>query len=71
MEFERSEMKKFIQLGKEFGLEGEKVLEFVREQEEKEEKRRKEEREEKNAERKNVKRNLGSLKEKKKRNVGS
>ena len=45
-------MDKFIQLGKEFGLEGEKLLEFVREQEEKEreEKRREEEREEKRRE---------------------
>ena len=34
------EMEKFIQLGEKFGLEGEKLLEFVREQEEKEEKRR-------------------------------
>ena len=33
-------MEKFIQLGEKFGLEGEKLLEFVREQEEKEEKRR-------------------------------
>ena len=31
MEFYRCEMEKFIQLGKEFGLEGEKLLEFVRE----------------------------------------
>ena len=36
-----------MQLGKEFGLEGEKLLEFVREQEEKEDKHRQEEREEK------------------------
>ena len=35
-----------MKLGKEFALEGEKLLEFVREQEEKEEKRREEEREE-------------------------
>ena len=42
-------MNKFIQLGKDFGLEEEKLLEFVREQEEKEEKRRQleEEKEEK------------------------
>lgn len=42
-------MEKFIQLGEKFGLEGEKLLEFVREQEEKEEKRRQieEEKEEK------------------------
>ena len=33
-------MENFIQLGEKFGLEGEKLLEFVREQEEKEEKRR-------------------------------
>ena len=33
-------MEKFIQLGEKFGMEGEKLLEFVREQEEKEEKRR-------------------------------
>ena len=40
-------MEKFIQLGEKFGLEGEKLLEFVREQEEKEEKRRQLEKEEK------------------------
>ena len=40
-------MEKFIQLGEKFGLEGEKLLEFVREQEEKEEKRRQLEEEEK------------------------
>jgi len=42
-------MEKFIQLGEKLGLEGEKLLEFVREQEEKEEKRRQleEEKEEK------------------------
>ena len=42
-------MEKLLQMGKEFGLEGEKLLEFVREEEEKEEKRRKleEEKEEK------------------------
>ena len=34
------EMEKLLQMGKEFGLEGEKLLEFVREQEEREEKRR-------------------------------
>ena len=39
-------MEKFIQLGEKFGLEGEKLLEFVREQEEKEEKRRQLEKEE-------------------------
>ena len=33
-------MEKFIQLGEKFGLEGEKLLEFVREKEEKEEQRR-------------------------------
>ena len=43
-------MEKFIQLGEKFGLEGEKLLEFVREQEEKEEKCREEEREEKRRE---------------------
>ena len=43
-------MEKFIQLGKKFGLEGEKLLDFVREQEEKEDKRRDEEREEKRRE---------------------
>ncbi|XP_068719579.1 uncharacterized protein [Montipora capricornis] len=43
-------MEKFIQLGEKFGLEGEKLLEFVREQEEKEDKRRDEEREEKRRE---------------------
>ena len=47
MEFKRCEMEKFIQLGEKFGLEGEKLLEFLREQEGKEEKRRQEEREEK------------------------
>ena len=43
------EMEKLLQMGKEFGLQGEKLLEFVREEEEKEEKRRilEEEREEK------------------------
>ena len=35
MEFWRCEMKKFIQVGEKFGLEGEKLLEFVCEQEEK------------------------------------
>ena len=40
-------MEKFVQLDKEFNLEGEKLLEFVREQEEKEEKCREKEREEK------------------------
>ena len=42
-------MEKFVQLGEKFGLEGEKLLELVREQEEKEEKRRQleEEKEEK------------------------
>ena len=42
-------MEKFIELGEKFGLEGEKLLEFVREQEEKEEQRRQleEEKEEK------------------------
>ena len=34
------EMEKLLQMGKEFGLEGEKLLEFVREEEGKEEKRR-------------------------------
>ena len=43
-------MEKFIQLGEKFGLEGEKLLQFVREQEEKEEKRREEEREERRLE---------------------
>ena len=42
-------MEKFVQLGEKFGLEGEKLLEFVHEQEEKEQKRRQleEEKEEK------------------------
>ena len=42
-------MEKFVELGDKFGLVGEKLLEFVREQQEKEraEKRREEEREEK------------------------
>jgi len=40
-------MDKFVQLGEKFGLEGEKLLEFVREQQKLEEKRREEEREEK------------------------
>ena len=48
-----------MQLGKEFGLEGEKLLEFVREQEEKEEK----------ADQKNVKKN--AERKKKKRNADS
>ena len=39
-----------MQLGKEFGLEGEKLLKFVREREEKEEKHREEEKEEKRRE---------------------
>ena len=43
-------MEKFIQLGEKFGLEGEKLLEFVLKQEEKEEKHREEEREEKRRE---------------------
>ena len=52
LEFYRREMENFIQLGKEFGLKGEKVLEFVgeREEKEREEKRREEEREEKRRE---------------------
>ena len=52
LEFLRREMEKFIQLGEKFGLEGEKLLEFVREQQEleREEKRREEEREEKRLE---------------------
>ena len=45
--FSAVKMEKFIQLGEKFGLEGEKLLEFVREQEEKEDKRREVEREEK------------------------
>ena len=50
--FSAVKMEKFIQLGEKFGLEGEKLLEFVRDQEEKEreEKRREEEREEKRRE---------------------
>ena len=48
--FSAVEMEKFIQLGEKFGLEGEKLLEFVREQEEKEDKRREEEGEEKRRE---------------------
>jgi len=42
-------MEKFVQLGEKFGLDGEKLLEFVPEQQElgREEKRREEEREEK------------------------
>ena len=48
--FSAVKMEKFIQLGEKFGLEGEKLLEFVREQEEKEDKRRDEEREEKRRE---------------------
>ena len=47
MKFERCEMDKFIQLGKEFGLEGEKLLEFVPEREESKEKCREEEHKEK------------------------
>ena len=43
VEFKRCEMEKFIQLGEKFGLEGEKLLEFVCEQQELErEKRQKE-----------------------------
>ena len=37
------EMEKLLQMGKEFGLEGEKLLEFVREQQKLEQKRRREE----------------------------
>ena len=48
--FSAVKMQKFIQLGEKFGLEGEKLLEFVREQEEKEDKRRDEERDEKRRE---------------------
>ena len=48
--FSAVKMEKFIQLGEKFGMEGEKLLEFVREQEEKEDKRRDEEREEKRRE---------------------
>ena len=42
-------MDKFIQIGEKFGLEGERLLEFVRKEEQKEEKRRQleEEKEEK------------------------
>ena len=36
-------MDKFIQIGEKFGLEGEKLLEFVREQQKLEEERRREE----------------------------
>ncbi|XP_068757392.1 uncharacterized protein [Montipora capricornis] len=43
-------IRKRVDLGEKFGLEGEKLLEFVREQEEKEDKRRDEEREEKRRE---------------------
>ena len=47
MKFQRCKMGKFVQLGEKSGLEGEKLLEFVREQQKLEEKRREEEREEK------------------------
>ena len=63
-------MEKCIQLGREYGLEGEKLLEFVRKQEEKKRNAEKENAR-RNAERKNVRINLGSLKKTKKRNVGS
>ena len=63
-------MEKFIQLGKEFVLEGEMLLQFVRGQEEKKRNAEKKNARRK-AERKNVRRNLGSLKKTKKRNVGS
>ena len=67
-------MEKFIQLGKEFGLEGEKLLEFVCEQEEKEEKhsqlkeekeerRREEEREEEHREEEREKKHRQQLEE--------
>ena len=38
-------MEKLLQIGKEFGLDGEKLLEFVREQQKLEEERRREEEE--------------------------
>ena len=56
-------MEKFIQLGKEFGLEGEMLLQLVREQEEKKRNAEKEN-VRRNAERKNVRRNIGSFKKK-------
>ena len=45
-------MEKLLQMGKEFGLEGEKLLEFVRKEEEKEERRRQLEKERRKAEEK-------------------
>ena len=66
-------MEKFIQLGEKFGLEGEKLLEFVREQQEKEEKLRQleEEREEKRREeeREEKRRQLEEEKEEKRRRI--
>ena len=50
------EMEKLLQMGKEFGLEGEKLLEFVREEEGKEEKRRQLEQERRREEEKEEKR---------------
>ncbi|CAH3160586.1 unnamed protein product [Porites lobata] len=74
-------MEKLLQIGKEFGLEGEKLLEFVekqqklkeerrREEEEKEEKRRKleEERRREEEEKKEKRRQLEEEKEEKRRN---
>ena len=54
-------MEKLLQIGKEFGLEGEKLLEFVREQQKLEEERRRE-KEEKEGKRR-------QLKEEKKKSV--
>ena len=63
-------MEKFIQLGKEFGLEGEMLLQSCARTRRKKEKRRKEEREEKRREEEREEK-LSSLKNTKKRNIGS
>ena len=67
-------MDKFIQIGEKFGLEGEKLLEFVQEklklEEEKEEKRRKLEEKEGGKKRKR-KKNVDNWKRKEKKSVGS
>ena len=68
MKSHRCEMAKLVQLGEKFGLEGEKLLEFVREQEEKEEKCREEEQERRlEEEREEKRRQLEEEKEEKRR----
>jgi len=62
-------MEKFVQLGEKFGMEGEKVLEFVWEQQKLEEKRREEDREEKRPEEEREERRLEEEKEEKRRQL--